>query len=100
MILLQCFSILFIIIRPILLYLIYHHYMYLSCTKYSFSLLTMSLANVISFHFIGHKMDYDADIRRIWKMFDEVSSSEDEETVEGVIPASVTGELCELGKMK
>ena len=97
MILLQYFSILFFIIRPILLYLIYHHYMHLSFTKYSFSLLAMSLANVISFHLIGHKMDYDADIRRIQKMFDEVSSSEDEETVEEDIPVSVTGEL---GKMK
>ena len=57
----------------------------------------MSLANVTSFHFIGHKMDYDADIRRIRKMFDEVSSSEDEETVEEDIPVSVTGEM---GKMK
>ena len=55
-------------------------------TYYSFSHVTMSLANVKSFHFLWHKMNYEAEMVRIRNMLDEVevNSSEDEETVEGM----------------
>ncbi len=60
------FSIFFIIMYGfIILFTIY----------YSFILVTMSLANVTSFHFFRHKMDYDAEMKRIQKMLDEVEVS-------------------------